>query len=63
MRALPHSAGIRIRSECFVEERVQFSVYSVMQQPVAHRSLVDVAGLGVGNAEVVVPAMAVSLTY
>ena len=63
VRTLSHSAGIRIRSECFVEEWVEFAVERMVQKSVSNRGFVDVAGFGVGDFKMLVAAVAVSLTY
>ena len=60
---LPYTARVRVCYELFIEVGVQYPVECMMQQPVTHARLVDVAGFGVRNAEVVVAAMAVSQTY
>ena len=63
VRPFPYAAGVGIVDEYFVEKRVQSPVDGVMQEPIAHTCFVDVARLGIGNLEVVIPAVAVSLTY
>jgi len=60
---LPYAAGAGVRDELFVEMRVEHPVERVVEQSVTHARLVDVAGFGVGNAEVMIAAMAVSLTH
>lgn len=48
MRTLFFSAGKRISYENPVEERIKLSVYCVVQESVAHGSLVYVSGLRIG---------------
>lgn len=57
MRALLEAAGIRVADEGAVEERIQFAIQRMMQEPVAHACLVDVARLRVAYLEVVISAM------
>lgn len=46
-------------NESAVEVRIQGAVDSVVQQPIAYIGLVNVAGLGVADAKVVVGGMGV----
>ena len=63
VRALPHAAGAGVRDELSVEIRVQNPIERMMKQAVAYTGFVDIAGLGVGDFEVVVATMTVGLTY
>lgn len=56
---LPFTTGIRVGDECAVEEWVQLAIERVMHEAVAHERLVDVAGLGVVDAEVRVWAVVI----
>ncbi len=59
MSSLSDAAGIRIVDEFGIEIPVQFLIYQVMQKPVAHRRLVNVAGLWIGYVEGDVSAMSI----
>ena len=59
----PYAAGITFIYESAVEERVEFAVYRMVQESVAHRGFVDVTGFGVGYFKVLVTTVTVGLTY
>src|SRR3989338_9753146 len=59
VRPLSPPARIRIGDERTVKERIQFPIQCVVEQPVAHRRLVDVARFRVGDSEVCIPAVAI----
>ena len=63
VRALPYAARIRVCNKLLVEIGVQHSIHRMVQKPVTNRGFVDVARLGVSDFEVLVAAVAVSLTY
>src|SRR3989344_5203682 len=56
---LTSATRVRIGNECAVEEWIELAVERVVEQPIAHGRFVDVAGLGVADAEVLVSAMLV----
>ena len=61
--SLPYAARITFIYESAVKVRIEFAVERMVQKSVSDRGFVYVAGLGVGNFEVVVTAMPVSLTH
>ena len=63
VRTLPYPAGITFIYESAVEERVKLTVQCMMEQAVAHRGFVYIPWLRVGNLEVMVATVPVSLTY
>lgn len=63
VRTLACATRVGVGYETRVEVRIEYAVYGVMQQTVAHTSLVDIAWFRVRYAEVLVAAVAVSLTY
>ena len=63
VRTLPYAARVTFIYESAVEERVKLAVQCMMEQAVAYASFVDVARLGVGDFEMFVAAVSVSLTY
>ena len=63
MGALPYPAGIRIRNELLIEIRIEYSVDSMVEEPVPHRSLVNVPRLRVRDIEGMVAAVSVVLGF
>lgn len=61
--AFAYSAGVGVGYECVVEEGIQNSIDSTVKEPVAYRSFVDVAGLGVADFEVVVWAVDIRFVF
>lgn len=61
VRTLPYPTRVGVVYKCFVEEGIENSVDCMVEQPVAHTGLVDVARLGVGDFEVVITTVSVRL--
>lgn len=61
MRSLPLAAGVRIADERAVEEWVELAIDGMMQEPIAHTRLMDVARLRVRDIESVVTTVDISL--
>ena len=61
--SLPYAAGVGVGDECCIEEWVENAIYGVVQEAVADTCLVDVAGFWVGNAKVMVGAVAVGFAF
>jgi len=57
------TAGIRVGDKGLIEERVKDAIEGVVNQSIPHRGLVNLAGLGVANLELVIAAVAVGFTF
>ncbi|HEY4500938.1 MAG TPA: hypothetical protein VJI70_01565 [Candidatus Paceibacterota bacterium] len=57
MRPLPETTGVGVGDEGTVKEWVKLAVERMMEEPVAHGGLMDIAGLGVRNFEMVISSV------
>jgi hypothetical protein len=61
--SLSVSARIRVKNKFPVKMRTQNSVNSVVRQPIAHRCLMNIARLWIGDFKSVIATMSIGLTF
>ena len=59
MRPLPVPARIRIAYECAVEKRIELAIQRMMEQPITHARLMDIARFRITDSKMFIAAMLV----